>query len=67
MPNWRTKNLESGENTTSRIQVESVMCQRFQKSFTLRAANGFSKFSGTGMPMIAAAPMARSQKPEKFK
>ena len=67
MPMRRTRNLESGENTTSRIQAESVMCQRFQKSFMFRAAKGSSKFSGTGMPISAAAPMAMSQKPEKFR
>jgi hypothetical protein len=45
---------------------ESVMCQRFQKSFTLRAANGLSKFSATGIPINPDNPIAISQKPEKL-
>ena len=37
-------------NTKSRNHVESVMCQRFQKSMMSTAANGARKFRGQRMP-----------------
>ena len=47
--------------------VVSDMCQFDQRSRMFRCRNGQLKFSGSGIPISLAVPIARSEYPEKSK